>query len=209
MLEVAVALGDKIIEDLTVPEFRESFWSFTRELGWPTLALAHLADITGEARFSSQLEEILRYAMDQDVSGELGRIIAHGLLVWSCVFEGADLYQRRTGGRELGVWLEGFLQRVREGLEQIHRQGIPNSPMAAMVMAIGYERTGDLRFLYTGMLDVDDLMDSPYWLYPPNETKPMAIVYRGLIRFLHHAHRAGLLDRLEYPELTMLRQDSG
>ncbi|NQU12361.1 hypothetical protein HQ590_16320, partial [bacterium] len=63
VLEIARAVGDKIIEDFAVPAFRELFWSFTRELGWPTLALAHLVDITGDPRYAKQLDEIVAYLM--------------------------------------------------------------------------------------------------------------------------------------------------
>ena len=44
-------------------------------------------------------------------------------------------------------------------------------------------------------------MDSAWWQTPPNETKPMAIIYRGLVRFLHHAAEAGMLKQLEFPTI--------
>jgi len=205
VLEIAIGLGDKIIEDFTVPEFRESFWGFTRELGWPALALAHLADITGEPRFDRQISEILAYFMTYPRTPELDRAVAGGLVVWSCAFEGADLYLRRNEWPEFRAWLVEFLQSIRRELAEIQLHGGSATGMPPMVMAIGYELTGDSRFLNTGMMSVCDLMESPYWINPPNETKPMAITYRGLVRFLHHAQRVGLLDQLEYPYLEKLR----
>ncbi|NQT93310.1 MAG: hypothetical protein HQ559_11160 [Lentisphaerae bacterium] len=211
VLEVAMALGDKIIEDFTVPEFRESFWGFTRELGWPTLALAHLFDITGERRYRAQLEEILEFCMQVDrgprtAEGqptELESAIAWGSLIWSCMFEGADRFLRSVGRADLRLWLEEFLQYVRISLDRHHREGTPVLVSAPMVMAIGYELTGDERFLHTGMVSLDEFIESSDWVSPRPEIKPMAIVYRGLIRFLNHAHTAGLLQRLDYPSTSM------
>jgi len=198
VLEVACALGDKIIENLTIPEMRESFWGFTRELGWPTLALAHLADITGEPRYARQLEEILDYFMHYERQPGSEKAMVPGLWAMSCLFEGADLYQRRTSRDDLKAWLAEYLDKLCQGTLELHREGAPLNNMIPMVMAIGYERTGDPRFLQAGMLCVEEMMDTSYWPAPPNETKPMAITYRGLVRFLHHAQQAGLLDRLEY-----------
>jgi len=215
MLEIAIALGDKIIEDFTAPEFRESFWGFTRELGWPTLALAQLYDITGESRFLAQLEELIGYFMRYDrgerVDGqpaELDRIIAAGLLVWSCMFEGADLYQRYSGRTDLKDWMVEFLQNIRISLDQYHCEGAHVLISAGMVLAIGYELTDDERFLHTGMICLDEFFEANYahtnyWLNLPSETKPVAIVYRGLIRFLGNAQRAGLLQKMDYPSVRL------
>jgi len=209
VLEVATALGDRIIEDLTVPELRQAFWGFTRELGWPTLALAHLADITQEPRFVRQLEEILQYFMGYEQPPGFEHALARNLVVMSCAFEGADLYQRRSGREDLKTWLIQLLGKVREALEQAHGEGASVSTiMAPMVMAIGYEQTGDERFLDVGMTCLDELIDTSFWPSPPNETKPVAIAYRGLVRFLHHAHQVGLMDRLEYPSVAKSRGDS-
>ncbi|NQU10303.1 hypothetical protein HQ590_05910, partial [bacterium] len=116
----------------------------------------------------------------------------------SCMFEGADLYQRRTGRKDIKRWLEDFLEEARQGVEDNHADGVGLSVMAANVMAIGYERTKDKRFLRAGMTCVEELMDTEWWPTPPHEVKPMAITYRGLIRFLHHAEQAGMLELLEF-----------
>jgi len=210
VLEIALALGDKIIEDFTVPEFRASFWGFTRELGWPTLALSHLYDITGEARYRSQLEEILEFGMQvdrgprtaDDQPTELESVIAWAALIWACMFEGADRYQRSSGREDLRAWLKDFLQYLRIAMEQLHRKGQPVAVSSLMMLAIGYELTGDERFLHTGMICLDEFQESVQWVAPKAEARPMAIVYRSLIRFLNHAHNAGLLQRLDYPSVS-------
>jgi len=198
VLEVAAALGDKIIENLTIPEMRENFWGYSRELGWATLALAHLADITGDRRYAIQLDEILDYFMHYQRRPGDEKTMVPGLWAMSCLFEGADLYQRRTGRADITAWLADYLDKLCRGALELHREGIPLNTMIPMVMAIGYERTGDPRYLQAGMLCVEEMMDTSAWPSPPAETKPMAITYRGLVRFLYHAQQAGMLDRLEY-----------
>lgn len=204
VLEVARALGDKIIENLTIPEMRQSFWGFTRELGWPVLALAHLMDITGDERYRRQLEEILNFFMDYQRPPGYEKRMVPGLWAMSCLFEGADLYQRRTGDARVKAWLVEFTRKLCEATLELHREGAPLTIMIPMVMAIGYEHTGDEQFLQAGMLCVEELMDTSSWPTPPNETKPMAVCYRGLVRFLHHAREAGLLDRLEFATLQQM-----
>lgn len=205
VLEVAVALGDKIIEDFTVPALRKSFLTFTREMGWSLLALSHVFDITGEERFKNQIEDHLKYLMNYKRSEGFEYNIAGALQFWSCMFEGADLFVRRTGRNDVKTWLVDFLKRTLEGLNEKHKAGMLISYTDPMVMAIGYEYTGDKGFLHAGMLCVEQLMDSPWWNQPPPEIKPMAVVYRGLVRFLYHAHKTGLLKRLEYVSLNFTK----
>lgn len=193
-----MALGDKIIANLADPVLGPCFRGFTRELGWPTLALAHLYDITGEERYAKQLDEILEFLMTYQRPPGFEKSLVPGLWAMSCLFEGADLYQRRTGRQDIHDWLVEFIDKLREAALELHRTGMPLTTMVAVEMAIGYERTGDPRYLQAGMLNVEELLDSPWWVTPSNETKPMAVTYRGLIRFLHHAQRAGLLEKLEY-----------
>ncbi|MHB9107301.1 MAG: AGE family epimerase/isomerase [Armatimonadota bacterium] len=198
VLEVACALGDKIVGHLTDPVMRPCFWGYSRELGWPALALAHLADITGDPRYTKQFEEILDFFMHYDYKPDFARSLVPGLWSMSCLFEGADLYQRRTGDAQVKAWLIDITGKLCQATLELHREGAPLTMMIPMVMSIGYEHTGDEQFLQAGMLCVEELMDTSFWPTPSNETKPMAVYYRGLIRFLHHAQQAGLLDRLEY-----------
>ncbi len=80
------------------------------------------------------------------------------------------------------------------------RDGTASYPtnMHTLGMAIGYELSGDERFLHAGMLCLEQYLDSGAITSGPNETKPIAMKYRGLVRFLHHAHRQGLLEKIEY-----------
>lgn len=204
VLEVARALGDKIIGHLTDPVMRQCFWGYSRELGWPALALSHLADITGDARYTKQLDEILDFFMHYDFKPDFARSLVPGLWSMSCLFEGADLHQRRTGDTELKAWLIDITGKLCQATLELHREGTPLTMMIPMVMSIGYEHTGDPQFLQAGMLCVEELMDTSFWPTPSNETKPMAVYYRGVIRFLHHARNAGLLDRLEYFTLQQM-----
>lgn len=215
VLEIARALGDKIIEDLTHPELRPVFWGFTRELGWPTLALAHLVDITGEAKYEAMLKEIIDFFVGYDrrkfhgqvnLSGtnarhSLERQMISSFFGYACMIEGVDHYQRRTGREDVKKWLVQILHELRDALDATHREGWPTGTthMHGTAMAIGYEQTGDPRFLSSGMVSVDELVESAQWDHPTQEVKPTAMIYRGFVRFLHHAHEAGLLDRLEYP----------
>jgi len=217
VLEIATALGDKIIEDLTLPELREAFWGFTRELGWPTLALAHLYDITREQRFLKQLEEIVAFFMSYDrgkfrgpinLSGadarfRLERQMVGSFFGYASMVEGVDLYHRLSGRADVKAWLEELVEDVRQSLDAAHSEGQPLSiaHMHLLGMAVGYEQTGDARFLHSGMVCLDEFLDSPWWVAPPPEAKPVAMLYRGLVRFLHHAQQAGLLARLEWQSM--------
>ena len=68
-------------------------------------------------------------------------------------------------------------------------------------LSIGYERTGDTRFMDQMSL----LLDSVYWNRPGVDggatVKSVASIYRGFTRMLGHAWRHGLLDSYEYPML--------
>ena len=207
VLEVAMALGDKIIEDLTVPEFRASFWGFTRELGWPLIALVSVWDITREDRYRRQLDEITEYVIGHDRKRRQDK----GLSPFSawCMIEGIDRDQRLTGRRDSEAWLLDVCQDMRQEMIDVNRAGAGSVSAFEYVqlqaMAIGYERTAQTSFLKTGLVHIEELTDSRNWSDPTPETVPMAVGYRGLTRFLHHAHKAGLLDWLEYASVRALR----
>ncbi len=216
-LEVAAALGDKIIENLTAPEMRESFWGFTRELGWPALALSLLHDITNEPRFGKQLKEIVDFFVGYDrrkfhgplklSSGDarysLERQMVSGFFAYASMIEGVDNYLRRTGDKPAERWLVQMLDDLRQALDDANREGQPlwAGLMLPQAMAIGFERTGDERYLRSGMVCLYELLDSGIWLGSSGETKTVAMSYRALVRFLHHVHRNGMLQKLEYPDL--------
>jgi hypothetical protein len=219
--EVAVALGEKIIEGLTTPELREGFWGFTRELGWPCLALEFLADITGEERFEKQLREILDFFLGYDrrkfhgplhlSSGDarhsLERQMVAGFFAYGCMVEGMYNYALRMGDEKVRLWLIELLHELRQAVNAAHREGqaVGLASGLPQAMAYGYELTGDPQVLMSGMVCVEETFDSAWWHQVPREVKPVARAYRGMMRFLYHAQREGLLAPLEYPSLTKIK----
>ena len=69
--------------------------------------------------------------------------------------------------------------------------------MQTLGMAIGYELTGDRSFLETGIVTLQELMDSTSWHTPPRECKLVTMTWRGLPRFLHHAVENDLIGHLD------------
>ena len=72
------------------------------------------------------------------------------------------------------------------------------SQMALCILHAAYRHCGDEELLRCGMLILERLMDSRAWVDPQLYTKPLAMLYRPLSRFLADAHRAGLLKQLDY-----------
>lgn len=212
-LEFAVALGDKIIENFYDPEQREVLWGFTRELGWPVLALSHLVDITGEARFEKLLGELIEFLSNFDLQTSktinlsgvnprnsfLGQM-AGSFFGYASMIEGIDHYLARCPNEKLEQWFIDMLRGLCVEIERAHKQGDVLSPthMHNVCMSIGYERTGDDHFLKVGMVSLQEHMESSVWQSPAGEVKSVAMIHRNLARFLGHAHRAGLLDELEF-----------
>lgn len=207
VLDVAMALGDKIIEDLTVLEFRESFWGFTRELGWPLIALVNVWDITGEERYRRQLDEITEYVISHDRERRQNEG-SSPFSAWSMI-EGIDRDQRLTDRRDSEAWLLELCEDMRDEMTVTNRAGATSVSAFGYVqlqaMAIGYERTGQPSFIEAGLVHIEELTESRSWSDPTAETVPMAVAYRGLTRFLYHAHVTGLLDWLEYASVRSLR----
>jgi hypothetical protein len=97
--------------------------------------------------------------------------------------------------------LAGILRPFPDAVRRIHSSG-GTSRSTAPALAIGYERTGDVRFLEAGLPAIEELIeDSPDWQTPIHEAKPMAIRYREFIRFFGGAQKEGMLDQFEYESL--------
>jgi len=221
-LEVACALGEKIIENFTDPAIRAKLWGFNREIGWPILALACLVDITGELRFQQLLDEMVAFVVGFDRGGYRGALpyIAGangranltrqfldsfaGTSGGAPMMEGIEIYADMTGRAEVGEWLARFSHDLADEMLNAAREGKVSSP--ALALAIGYERTGDRRFLELMTL----LLDVAYWNTPGIDggatVKWVAMSYRGFTRLLGHAGRHGMLDRYEYPGWRALSQ---
>ncbi|MFP4028526.1 MAG: hypothetical protein ACLFWL_12105 [Candidatus Brocadiia bacterium] len=220
-LEVALALGDKTIENFEEPEVREKLWGFNREVGWALLLLVHLYDITREERFRPLMDEMVDYlaGFDRDAftgavnlsSGNdlqtLNRQIVGSLFGYVSMIEALDHYVTVTGRKDVEKWLENFMHDLADEALKAAREGSPPNTRFCMVLSVGWERTRDERFLKLMGLWLDNL----YWNSPgpkgSGKIKPVASFYRGFTRAMGHAYRAGLLAEYEYPAMKELDRE--
>jgi hypothetical protein len=219
-LEVALALGDKTLENFADPEIRPLHWGFNREIGWAILLLTSLVDITGEPRFRPLLDEMVDYLVAFDRKGftgginlsagndrqSLNRQIVGNFFGYASMVEGIDLYADLSGRSDVAKWLGAFCLDLADEALNAAREGQLCGINFDMALAVGYERTGDKRFLELAGL----LLDTVYWngngLSGGGSVKPVASIYRGLPRLLGHALRNGLLDAYEFPSVLRARQ---
>src|SRR5690606_2398642 len=190
----------KIIESFTDPGLRPVLWGFNRELGWPVLSLACLVDVTGEQRFRTQLDELVDYLVNFDRRGFRGAInlsnvnprlsmerqMLNAFFGYASMLEGVHVYAKSTGRRDVRKWLVTLLTQLRDGTADASREGegIDVRTMVPQAMAIGYELTRDKRFIDAGMVCLDAFIESSAWSNPPHQTKPVAMLHRGLVQFL-------------------------
>lgn len=212
-LEVACALGDKTIENFTDPELRPLHWGFNREIGWSILTLVCLADVTREPRFTPLLEETVNYLVGFDRDGfrgginlsngndrqNLNRQIVGNFFGYASMMEGIDLYASLSGRGDVEQWLRKLCHDLADEAMNAAREGQMRGIDFGTALGIGFERTGDKRFLDLAGL----VLDGAYWNGPGPQgggsAKPVASSYRGLMRILGHAWRHGLLESYEYP----------
>jgi len=217
-LEVATALGDKTIENMTDPEMRAVLWGFNREVGWSALSLAYCYDVTLDERFKTAAGDLIDYliAYDRDAftgavnlsSGNdrwsLNRQIVAGFFGYSSMINAIDLYATTTGREDVIEWIKKFCYDLADASLQACKEGHVPGANFSILLAIGYERTGDERFLN----QIGLLLDQVYWnskgLGGGGSVKPVASAYRGWTRMLGHAYRHGLLDAYEYPSVKKL-----
>jgi len=199
-LEVALALGDKIIEFFQSPEQREVLWGFNREVGWAILALVHLYDITREERFRPLLDEIVDYLVAFDREAFTGAVnLSGGNALQS-------LNRQIVGNFDVEEWLKKLCYDLaRESLNAV-REGNMLDVRLGLAYSVGYERTGDERFLV--LMGV--LLDQLYWnAQGPGRShglRGLGSTYRGFTRMLGHAHRHGSLKAYEFPSLSRLNE---
>ncbi len=224
-LEVATALGDRTLEFFADPQQRKVLWGFNREIGWSMLSLTHLYDATSDTRYLAFLNETstMLMAYDRDQAGPVkltnvdprrafDRQVVDSFFGYASMIEALDHHATRltttpslADGFEpemLNNWLSNWLTSIREHAAQaiVEGQGPELRTMFPLAMAIAYERSGDIAFLETGMLCIDRfVLDNPAWQSPPDQAKPVAMLYRGLVRFLGAAQRANMLGRMGYP----------
>ena len=178
-LEVALALGDKTVENLSDPELRAVQWGFNREIGWSVLTLACLVDITREARFLAPLAEMVDYLVGFDRGGysgainlsagndrqNLNRQIVANFFGYSSMVEGVDLFADITGRGDVVTWLQQLCHDLVDEALNAAREGEMRGIDFAVTLTTGYERTGDERFI--AMMSL--LLDQAYWIgFGPN-----------------------------------------
>ena len=211
-LEVALALGDKTVEFFANAEQREVLWGFNREIGWSILLLAHLYDITREPRFLPLLEEMIDFVMGFDrnaFSGavnlssgndrlSLHRQMINGFFGYASMVDAVDRYATITGRTDVDQWLQTLSIDLAKALIIETRDGGGVRMDFGIFLAVGYERTGDPRF----MTLTEAWLDQLCW----NSRGPVghATTCRGWARILGHAWRHGILDKYEVPSAGKL-----
>jgi len=210
---VAVALGDKTIENFHHTELRKIQWGFNREIGWGLLALVALVEVTGEKRFREECDQLADYLQGHDraafkgavnlSNGRPGRSLERQMIDngfgYASMIEAVDRYQRVSNRRDTHLWLVKLLNELRRQTWNAMGEGEISGPtnMVSHIMAIGYERTGNQDFLAAGLAVLDHALDHGISSLVTGEVKISAMAYRGFCRFLGHADRAGLLERFE------------
>jgi hypothetical protein len=218
-LEVAVALADKTVQNFTDPETRSVLWGFNREVGWSVLSLVHVYNITREERFKPVLDELVDSLVGFDRNAFTGAInlsagndrlsmnrqIVSNFFGYASMVDAIDLYATITERNDVIEWLKTFCYEVGEAGLQAAREGEMPSTLFSILLSIGYERTGDEKFLS----QIGLLLDQVYWLGDGlkggGSIKPVASQYRGWTRMLGHALRHGLLDAYEFPSVRELK----
>ena len=226
-LEVALALGDKIIEINSFPEARP--WDFDRELGWALLSLVCLVE-AGFEQYRDECDRVADFLQGFDRAAFTGAVkLSHGqaglcmerqmidnAFGYASMMEAMDRYQKLSGRQDTAAWLETLLHQLQaETWNAINEGEVPRLlQMVPQMMAIGYERTHEQEFIRTGMVSLDYFLNMAgpsravgvrAHLLEQGETKPSAMMYRALCRFLGHADRLGLLERFELPSILEYR----
>jgi len=220
--EVAVALGEKI---LTINHSGASAnWKFDREIGWALLSLASLVE-AGFEQFREEADALALFIRRYDrqvfngavnlSAGRAGRSLERQMIDcgfgYASMVEAMDRYQRITGDSETARWLEELLKALKnEVWAAVEDAEIPTARnMIGLIMAIGYERTGDEEFLLAGELTLEHFLDpacageAPFG--GPGQLKPCAMLHRGLCILSESLAKTGRLEKYEYPSILKHR----
>lgn len=221
--EVAVALGKKT---LAINHSGASAnWKFDREIGWALLSLTCLVE-AGFEQFREEADALALFIRSYDrdgfngvvnlSAGRPGRSLERQMIDcgfgYASMVEAMDRYQRITGESETGQWLERLLQALRnEVWAAVEDAEIPTARnMIGLVMAIGYERSGDEEFLLAGELTLEHFLDpacageEPFG--GPGQLKPSAMLHRGLCLLSGYLAKTGRLEKYEYSAILRHRQ---
>ncbi len=221
-LEVAIALGEKTIENFQEPKIRKVLWGFSREVGWSVLTLTCLYDITRDKRFKSLLDEMVNYLVEYDREGHSGAInlsagndrqslhrqVVGNFFGYQSMIDAIDKYATVTGRAEVINWLKQLCYDLAEAsLDAARFDGQLPGARFGLLLSVGYERTGDTRFLD----QMGIVLDQMYWNAPGvmsrPKVKPVASAYRGLPRMFGHAWRHGLLEDYEFPNVKKMKNN--
>jgi hypothetical protein len=224
-LEVALALGDKILE--INHSGVSAQWKFDREIGWALLALVSLLEC-GFDRFREEADQLARFLQEYDrrsfsgavklSAGKEGRSLVRQMIDcgfgYASMVEALDRYERLTGAEGMEEWLRELLRELKSELwAKVNDGELPTvRNMIGLMMAIGFERTGDPDFLAAGELALEHHLDPvlPGSSAPSTgQVKPSAMTHRGLARLLGALEKCGRLRRFEYPALLEHRRVSG
>ena len=194
-LDVSVAVGDFILRTFNDPDRRRKFWHFSRELGWALLYLATVADLTGEKRFLDCAEELGQTLVNYPLDEELTQKMATYAFGFSSIAMGIEALWKTTRNPELSAALATWLQRTAHAIAN-HVEGEIRGESAMVLNFFNASlevSPSDAHLLRAGMCIVDALVDSKNWTDPPLFAKPVAMVYRGLSRFVKLAEDQGCL----------------
>lgn len=214
-LETAHALGEKIIEIDHHDKART--WKFDRELGWALLSLVCLVEY-GYDQYGKEADTVAEWLLAYDRTKFSGMVNLTGTKAgrslerqmvdsgfgYISIVESMDRWQKITGRDDAAQWLDVVTEQLRQGVwEAIDEGEIPGmTRMVCLMMSIGYERSGDKRFIEVGLVLLDHFLEVMHTgEYQFGYVKPSAMVYRALYRFLGHADRLDLLDPYEFPHM--------
>lgn len=219
VLETALALGDKIIEINHTGV--SSNWKFDREIGWALLSLVSLLEC-GFDQFRAEADSIVEFLCRYDRKAFCGAVKLSagrpGLSLerqmidcgfgYTSMVEALDKFQRLSGDKAMVTWLEQLLMDLkREFWNKVEDGEIPTlHHMTGMMMAIGYERTGDPDFLLCSELILENYLDPAFPVKhtlgrEDGQAKPCAMSYRCLFRVFKILSETGRLRNFEYPSV--------
>ncbi len=194
-LAFARGIGDKIVQLLTDPEHRSKLWRPTRELGWALLALSALIEFDPAPSYRDLATEIADDLIDAPLTDDYIADAVKYSFGYASIVLGVDRWYGVNGGDRYRDWLVAFAQRCAGRLGD--GAGVVPS-MGLCILHAGYKHSGDADLVRSGMRVLEQIIDSQAWIDPPPYTKPFAMLYRPLSRFLADAAAEGLLDKLDY-----------
>ena len=221
-LETALALGRKILE-INHSGICAN-WKFDREIGWALLALVSLID-AGFTQFEKEADDIVEFLLSYDrkaFSGKInlsagcaGRSMERQIIDcsfgYASMIEALDRYQRMTERQDLAKWLDELLFELKDAVwEKIEDVELPFARrMSGLIMAIGFERTGDEDFLIAGEMILQYYLEPAFEESAGNENgelKACAMTYRGLARLFKALDLTERSAKFELPALLAHRR---